>query len=223
MLILMERMLCMKNKYLIFFALFVSLAAIAEDKDDVIGNIYPIQEVSLIDTIINKLTNMEKSGELAKKQEEMKEIAIDRIENPRGVDLPRAFEDKTHYFDPSITVTKDIYLPDGRLLHAAGTKVNPLTIKTFTKRIIFIDATDEDQLFWAKQKYQQSGWRDKVILVKGSYMDVMKKWNKRVYFDQIAGMDGGHRETLVDKFGIKALPSIVYQQGDKLRIDEVKL
>jgi hypothetical protein len=36
-------------------------------------------------------------------------------------------------------------------------------------------------------------------------------------------MDGGHRETLVMKFGIKAVPSLVYQQGDKLRIDEVKL
>ncbi|MCH9742153.1 MAG: type-F conjugative transfer system protein TraW [Proteobacteria bacterium] len=213
----------MKSKALFLFLLLSSMHAMAEDKTEVIGNIYQIQEVSLIDTILNKLTNMEKSGELAKKQEEMKEIAIDRIEHPMGVDLPRAFEDNKHYFDPSIVVTKDIYLPDGRLLHAAGTKVNPLTIKTFTKRIVFIDATDEDQLAWAKKQYEKSGWRDKIILVKGSYMDVMKKWNKRVYFDQIASMDGGKRETLVEKFGIKALPSVVYQEGDKLRIDEVKL
>jgi conjugal transfer pilus assembly protein TraW len=190
---------------------------------DTIGTTYPIKEVSLLETILNKLKGMEVSGELARRQDDMKRIALNRIENPRGQIIPKAARNQTHYYDPSIVVTQDMYLPSGQLMHAAGTKVNPLAIKSFSKRMIFIDATDKSQVSWAKAQYEKSGWRDKVILVNGSYMDVMKDWGHRVYFDQVTGMDGGHRETLVMKFGIKAVPSLVYQQGDKLRIDEVKL
>ena len=53
----------------------------------------------------------------------------------------------------------------------------------------------------------------KPILVGGSYLDLMKRWNKQVFYDQ----DG----TLVRKFGITAVPAIVSQEGRRLRIDEV--
>ncbi|MCI4411710.1 MAG: hypothetical protein JHC38_08565, partial [Thiotrichales bacterium] len=180
---------------------------------ETIGTIYPIKEQSLLEAILSKLNGMEKSGELAKRQDDMKRIALERIEHPRGQTIPKATKSATHYYDPSIVVTQDMYLPSGQLMHAAGTKVNPLAIKSFSKRMIFIDATDKSQVAWAKKQYEQSGWRDKVILVNGSYMDVMKDWGHRVYFDQVTGMDGGHRETLVMKFGIKAVPSLVYQEG----------
>lgn len=211
-----------KAKALLLLSLiFISSAAVAND--DVIGTTYPIAEKSLLEEILNKLKDMESTGELSKKQEEMKQAAIDSINNPRGTKLPRASSNATHYFDPSITVDKDIPLPDGRILHKAGTTVNPLMIKSFTKRMIFIDGNDKKQVDWAVKQYELSGWRDKLILVDGSYMDLMKRLNgKRVYFDQLGGKLGS-RETLAKRFGIKAVPSMVYQEGNKLRIDEVKL
>lgn len=211
------------NRLSVMTASWLFIVPVSSMAIDTIGTTYPIKEVSLLESILNKLKGMEVSGELARRQDDMKRIALNRIEHPRGQIIPKAARNQTHYYDPSIVVTHDMYLPSGQLMHAAGTKVNPLVIKSFSKRMIFIDATDKSQVIWAKAQYEKSGWRDKVILVNGSYMDVMKDWGHRVYFDQLTGMDGGHRETLVMKFGIKAVPSLVYQQGEKLRIDEVKL
>lgn len=197
-----------------------STAALASD---IIGKTYLIKEASLLDVMLNKLKHMQSTGEMNQLQDAFKAKALNRIENPVGIQLPKAVHNVKRYFDPSIVVTKDMLLPDGQILHKAGTRVNPLAIRPLTKRMIFIDATDQQQLVWAKKQYQQSGWRDKVILVNGSYLDVMKDWGKRVYFDQQAKMDGGGRKTLVQHFGIKAVPSLVSQEGNQLKIEEIKL
>lgn len=189
---------------------------------DVIGPVYPIKEVSLLDVMMNKLKHMEQTGQIEAMQQQWKTLARDRVLNPKGIALPRVIEATKRFYDPSITVNRDIYLPDGQLLHKAGTVVNPLSVKSFNKRMLFIDGTDKQQVIWAKKQYESSGWRDKVILVNGSYVDVMKDWKHPVYFDQLGGQVGA-RETLVGRFGIKAVPSLVYQEGNKLRIDEVKL
>ena len=55
--------------------------------------------------------------------------------------------------------------------------------------------------------------RAKPILVGGSYMDLMRSWKLRLYYDQ--------EGVLVRKFGITAVPAIVSQEGQRLRIDEV--
>lgn len=189
---------------------------------DTIGPVYPINEQNLLDVMMSKLKQMEKTGQIQQMQQQWLQAARERVMNPQGIKLPRAHEVKTRFYDPSITVSRDIYLPDGQLLHKAGTVVNPLVIRSFNKRMLFIDAHDKDQVSWAKNQYQQSGWRDKVILVNGSYVDVMKDWKQPVYFDQIGG-GLGERETLVQRFGIKALPSVVSQEGNQLKIMEIKL
>lgn len=53
----------------------------------------------------------------------------------------------------------------------------------------------------------------KPILVGGSYLDLMKAWNRQVFYDQ--------EGALVRKLGITAVPAIVSQEGNRLRIDEV--
>ncbi len=189
---------------------------------DVIGPVYPVKEVSLLDVMMNKLKYMEQTGQIEAMQEQWKTIAQDRVLNPKGVALPRAIESTKRLYDPSITVNRDIYLPDGQLMHKAGTIVNPLSVKSFTKRMLFIDATDKQQLAWAKKQYESSGWRDKVILVNGSYVDVMKEWKHPVYFDQLGGQLG-KRETLVSRFGVRTVPTMIYQSGSQLMIEEVKL
>lgn len=192
-------------------------------KEIVIGPVYEIKEVSLLDLIMNRLHDMQNSGELQSMQDEWKRKSINAIKNPVGVNLPNAKEFVTHYYDPSIVVQQDIHLPDGSLLHKAGTEVNPLSIKSLSKRYIFINGTDSTQLAFAKRLFEDSGWRDKVVLVKGSYADVIKEWGKSVYFDQRGFGPGGvgKRETLVQRFQISALPSVLYQENKLLRIDAI--
>ena len=55
----------------------------------------------------------------------------------------------------------------------------------------------------------------KLILTGGSPFDRMKAAQRRFYFDQ-----GGQ---LTAKFGIRALPAVVEQQGKVLKITEVAL
>ena len=54
--------------------------------------------------------------------------------------------------------------------------------------------------------------RAKLILVKGAPLELMKSRQRRFYFDQ-----GG---TLVKRFGIRAVPASVEQQGRVLVITE---
>lgn len=79
---------------------------------------------------------------------------------------------------------------------------------------------------FALDRLKESGYQDKIILVSGSPYDFMKSNHVRVYFDQVRGEDGNYKQTLVDKFGIKKLPSVVYQKNRNdtlLTIDEVAL
>lgn len=195
-----------------------------------IGTVYEINEVSLLQVIMNRLHHLKDTGEMDQMQEEFKNRVLNTIQNPPGVTLPRATELVSRYFDPSITFNQDVLLPDGQVLHPAGTSINPLKIRSLTKRLIFIDQRDQDQVGWAYQKYQESLWRDKVILVAGSYVELTKQWKKPVYFDQLGvgasaqDMPGEiKRETMVKRFGISSLPAIVYQEGMYLRIDEVPM
>jgi conjugal transfer pilus assembly protein TraW len=183
---------------------------------DVIGPTYSIEEISLLDVIFKTLKEKEANGEIEKLQKEMTERSVNNIKNPIGRNMPVAITDSYRKFDPSIVLHRDIKLPDGQVMYPRGTIVNPLTIKPFTKKLIFIDGTDEKQVDFAIKQHEKSGYRDKIILVKGSYYELMKKHNIRFYFDQrVRNSAPRERVTLVEQFGIERLPSIVFQDDPK--------
>src|SRR5690606_32603632 len=101
----------------------------------------------------------------------------------------------------------------GAVLFPAGTRKNPLEVVSLSKHLLFFDARDQRQVERARELIDRYQGKVKPILVGGSYLDLMKRWNKQVFYDQ----DG----TLVRKFGITAVPAIVSQEGQRLRIDEV--
>lgn len=185
-----------------------------------VGPVYEIAEDDLLKEILQRLTRLEEEGKIKEYEEEFKRSVLSSVDNPKGILLPRATVNQTHYFDPSIETPNDILLVDGSVLHPAGTLVNPLTIRGLSKKYIFIDANDQEQVDFAYEIYKESGWRDRVVLTNGSFKDVSNKWGKPVYFDQL-GVPGQQKETLVSIFGINSLPSVVYQEGLLLRVDAV--
>jgi conjugal transfer pilus assembly protein TraW len=52
-----------------------------------------------------------------------------------------------------------------------------------------------------------------VILTGGSYLDLMRRWKRPVFFDQ--------QGTLTDKLGIRHVPALVTQDGKRLKIEEI--
>lgn len=79
--------------------------------------------------------------------------------------------------------------------------------------LLFFDARDPRQVQRARELIDTYQGRVKPILVGGSYLDLMKAWNRQVFYDQ--------EGALVRKLGITAVPAIVSQEGNRLRIDEV--
>lgn len=198
-----------------FFAVTLTIADAALAVDvGTIGLTYAIDEPHLLDFIRKRLQEKERSGELKKLEEQAHTRAIETVKNPPPVAGVKTAETaRTFYFDPTFTLDRNVLDDQGNLLFVAGTRKNPLEVVSLSKHLLFLDARDKRQVNRANELIRFYGGRVKPILVGGSYLDLMKSWRTRVYYDQ----DG----VLTRRFGIKQVPAIVSQEGLRLRIDEL--
>lgn len=180
---------------------------------------FPIKEEGFVTMIKRKLQTVD----LDKENKKIELIARDRVERPSPVKgLVPATNTREFLYDPSYFLFKDIILPCGQILHKAGTSVNPLDYFDLERRLFFVDGRFKRQLDWLSKKLEelsiedaQESTRDKVILVGGSVFKAQEYLNRTVYFDQ--------NGELTSKFGIKASPALVEQEGKKLKIIEFHL
>ena len=175
------------------------------------GAVWPIVEPDLLGQIHARLTHLEKTGETARLNEELKRRTIARVNRPEPVaGVGSASAMRSWRFDPTITVERDIADDKGRVIIAAGKRVNPLDTVPLRSTLVFLDGDDPAQLAWAARRFGQT--RAKLILVRGAPLELMKARQRRFYFDQ-----GG---SLVKHFGIRAVPATVEQQGRALIVTE---
>jgi conjugal transfer pilus assembly protein TraW len=179
-----------------------------------IGPTYPIAEQSFLEVIMARLREKERTGELKKFEDLARTRATRAVMNPTPVpNLRRVEVGRTFYFDPTFTLDRNVVDESGSLLFQAGTRKNPLDVVSLSKHLLFFDARDARQVARARELIELYQGKVKPILVGGSYIDLMKAWNRPVYYDQ--------EGVLVRKLGITAVPAIVSQKGARLRIDEV--
>jgi len=175
------------------------------------GQIFEVKEVDIRAVIQNKLSVMEKTGELETRKKE----AVDRISKqvirPKSLSLTKLNKTTVHYIDPSITVNKDVYTPNGQLIVKAGTKVNPFERITLSKALFFFDSDDEKQIEWVKSHYQQYN-QVKFILTSGNVKDATNLFGK-VYFDM-----GGE---ITAKLNVKHVPAVAIQDGLKWKVTQI--
>lgn len=177
------------------------------------GTVWPVAEPDLLTQIHARLTAMESSGETARLNEELKRRTIARVNRPEPVaGLVAASATRRWHFDPTVTLERDIADDKGRVVIAAGTRVNPLDTVPLRGSLVFLDGDDAAQLAWAARKFGEGA---KFILVRGAPLELMKARQRRFYFDQ-----GGH---LVKRFGIRAVPATVEQDGRALVVTEQAL
>ena len=204
---------------LLFLATLAALAAAARTWAEDLGTVgptYAIEETHLLNAIERQLREKEKSGELAHLEEAAKQRIIDSIEHPKPLAGIRHTQTaRSFYFDPSIVVRENITDAKGNIIVPAGTRVNPLEIVSLSKHLLFFDGTDERQVERARKLIAHYQGKLKPILVAGSYLALMQRWQLPVYFDQQAA--------LTRKLGITQVPALVSQEGTQLRIDEFAL
>lgn len=180
----------------------------------VIGPVYAIAEPSLLDVIMTKLKSAEASGLLGQLQRDAQSKARRNIEQPAAIATVRkTTQPRTHYYDPTLVVPYAIGDAEGRIIVAPGTTVNPLDTVSLSKHLLFFDARDAQQRTRARVLLDQHQGKVKLILTGGSYLDLMKRWKIPVFYDQ--------QGLLTTKLRIQQVPALVYQEGRRLRIDEI--
>jgi conjugal transfer pilus assembly protein TraW len=194
-----------------------ALSAVANARADnlgAVGPVYPITEPDMLESIQAKLRAKQASGEIDRRNREAQARAQTFIEQPAPLaGITTVTAPRTFFFDPSVVLERDVIDQTGRVITPAGTRVNPLEKITLSRRLFFFDARDSRQVAQARAVMDRDGAGVKLVLVAGSYMDLMRKWKRRVYFDQ--------QGELSQRLGIRRVPAMVGQEGMRLRIDEL--
>ena len=192
-------------------AMLAILPAAVSAKDlGVRGATWPIAEPDLLKQIEARLLGMQHSGELARLEDEARARALRRLEEPDPVPgIAPAREERSRLFDPAITVERDIRLPDGTSIAAAGTRVNPLERIALARDLLFVDGRRDEEIAWALAHDRPA----KIVLLAGRPLDLMRRHRRPFFFDT-----GGR---LAARFGVAATPTLVAQAGTQLRITEI--
>lgn len=180
------------------------------------GHSYPIVEQPFLEMIGEHLRQVD----IKLEQQKMQEKAREKVEEPTSVSgITKAEQNRLFYYDPTYELKEDIKLPCGKILHKAGSKINPLEHMSLGRRLFFLDGNDSKQVEWLKTKianpakYQDQILQDKIILVSGRPFDLEKQLEQSIYFDQLGG--------ITTQLGIKSVPAIAVQDGLKIKIQEV--
>lgn len=229
----------MRNKGLLIL-IFFSLSNVAVAKDfGKQGAIFEIKEEGFVAMMQRKL----KGVNLAEHEQKMKDLARKRVEEPTSIlGITRATKMVSHSFDPSYVLDEDVFLPCGKLLYPAGTKVNPLDHMEWGGRMVFIDGRDSAQIAWVKDNYLKTEAFDKneekllqnlsdqnkgntaytaissdtkIILTGGRPLELEREVKKPIYFDQFGELTG--------RFNIAHVPAIVEQDGKYLKVTEINI
>lgn len=146
--------------------------------------------------------------------DELQESAKDYTKNLPAYYLPRASETKTRWKDVGIVVTEDVYLPwvdwktgsvfepSKKLAVPAGTYLNPLNNlpSRAIERLFVFDATDPDQLSFAKELMKKNIPQLSFMLIAGDLGPLAEEMNRPIYHAI---------PQMLEKFKIEALPTLI--------------
>ena len=181
----------------------------------VVGPVYPVVEESLLVSIEKQLKKNQLNGSWAALNRQMERTFTATLKNlPDHQAWSPVTRARTRYFDPSIVLPADIRTPEGQLLAAAGEKINPLNRVSWTRQLLFFDGRDPRQQAFV-QRYLQTPAANRVkpVLVAGDLVALSAQWQRPLYYDQ-----GGQ---LSARFQLQQVPALVYQEGERIRIDEL--
>lgn len=130
------------------------------------------------------------------------------------VDLPAAKEDKVFSIDMTSTLKEDIIGKDGEVIYPRGYQYNPMEYVFMRRIIIFINPKDIRQIEWYKNSPYPDDMRTMLLITDGSYLYVKNRLKTPVYY--------ANRE-IIERMGIKAVPSVAVQKGTELEVREYAL
>ena len=178
----------------------------------VLGNLFPVTEPSILETISARLSDMEGSGELDEIRQEMQNTTRAYVNRPKPVaGLKKARVYDRFEVDLSITLERDLADQHGRIFAYRGTVVNPLDFSRYSKRIIIFDGDDPAQVAFALSDGNELDTL--LVITNGAPLELMRQHGRRFYFDQDAVM--------TSKFQLRRLPSVITRADPFMLVEEM--
>ncbi len=174
------------------------------------GATWPIAEPDLLTQIAARLQDMQRSGGMARLETKAREHARRRLEEPDPVPgIAPARDRRSRLFDPAITVAQDVRGPDGTLIAAAGTRIDPFAHMPLTRDLLFIDGRREAEVGWALAHAKPA----KIVLLAGRPLDLMRRHGRPFFFDTAGRLAG--------RFGLRLTPTLMTREGAHLRLTQI--
>ena len=127
-----------------------------------------------------------------------------------SLDVPSATEERVRYVDPSVNVRNPLYDHTGKMIFPAGV-VNPLDHVRLSKSILVLR---EDQVKGALEETDKRDEKPILVLTDGDIRRASSLAGQMVY---------KANPFMLKRFKIEKVPSIVMQEGRKLRVEEIVL
>ena len=193
----------------IILAISMYIEALAKDLGTY-GATYPIMEGDAISQMKKAIAGYD-WGKFKRKQRE----EINNYKPKDLVDLPTVREDKVFKVDMTGSIKEDIIGRDGVVIYPKGYRYNPMEYVFMRRIIVFINGKDEKQIEWYKQSPYPTDMRTMLLITDGSYLNVRKKLKAlQVYYAS---------KEIIERMGIKAVPSVAVQRGTELEVREYAL
>ena len=193
---------------LIAIALMVSAAPIQAKVLGTFGTTYRISERDALAEIEERARQVDWNKVLDKKK-------VENYQGPpdRG-NLPRAKRNRSFLVD--MTYTTEIDVPDGKggILYPKGYTFNPLDYVTYPKTLVVIDGNDPEQVKWLASSEYDKRLDVTLLLTEGNFGTVSKKISRPLFYAD---------RKIIERFKLKAVPSVIRQKGRLMEVTEVAL
>ena len=181
--------------------LAVVAAGVCGAREVTVGQTYPIAEPDTLQEIQTRAQQVDWIRWMRKQPKDYS--AFDSVR------LPRNAKAGSRLFDPTYVLPADVTDEQGKVLAPKGTKVNPLTRMKLPGRYIVISPTSADYAWLDSVAKPES--EDLILIANGNVLTEIETTHRKLY-----SLD----ERFIERFGLAGVPSIVYQEGALLRVDE---
>ncbi|MRR34080.1 hypothetical protein EG829_05165 [bacterium] len=172
------------------------------------GATYPIAEP-------DSLTELkEKAAQVDWKRHLNPEKLTRKVRNFRPSDLKRLPAARRDWvFLSDLSYTLDVDIPDGKggILYPKGYTFNPLDYLSFRRTIVVINGKDRRQVAWFRKSPWNKDMNVTLLLTDGGYFELGKRLRRPVFYASAL---------IVDRLGLKAVPSVVRQNGRFMEVRE---
>ena len=172
------------------------------------GKLYEIKEEDMLSYVRRKAGAIDMQALRESMEKKIEESYAEH--SLVSLDVPSATEERVRYVDPSVVVRNPLYDHSGKMISPAGI-VNPLDHISLSKSIIVLR---EDQLKRALKKISGNGEKPILILTDGDIQRASSLAGQIVYKAS---------PFMLRRLQIEKVPSLVTQDGRKLRVEELTL